>query len=132
MSQTPRIISPDTRRDVRIPPNQYETGGWPVLHVGTVPKFDRARWTFRIFGLVEQEWLCTYDQFQALPRVQVHADMHCVTAWSKLDNLWEGVSTQEVLRSSGVKLLALVCNGRPVYLARRAFQPSFPPQGDLA
>lgn len=39
---------------------------------------------------------------------------------------------QQWLASSGVKLLALVCNGRPVYLARRAFQPSFPPQGDLA
>ena len=39
---------------------------------------------------------------------------------------------QQWLASSGVKLLALVCNGRTVYVARRAFPPSFPSQGDLA
>ena len=91
------IISPDVKREERIPPRQALTRKWPVLHAGVVPRFDRATWTFRIFGLVEKEWSCTYDEFLALPQVQVHADMHCVTRWSKLDNLWEGVSTHEVL-----------------------------------
>jgi DMSO/TMAO reductase YedYZ molybdopterin-dependent catalytic subunit len=98
-----RIISPDTRREGRIPPNQNRTWGWPVLHVGPTPKFDRARWTFRVYGLVEQPWQCTYDEFLALSRVEVHADMHCVTTWSRLDNVWEGVSTREVLNQ--VRLL---------------------------
>jgi len=92
------IISADMQRPLRLPPNQVLTRKWPVLHAGTVPKFDRATWTFRIFGLVEREWSCSYDEFIALHQVQVQADMHCVTRWSKLDNLWEGVSTREALR----------------------------------
>jgi len=46
---------------------------------------------------VAQPWQCGYDDLRALPRVQVKADMHCVTRWSKLDNLWEGVSTRSLL-----------------------------------
>jgi DMSO/TMAO reductase YedYZ molybdopterin-dependent catalytic subunit len=97
MSEPPRIVSSDTRRARRIPPRQAETRKWPVLHAGTTPRFDRAGWTFRVFGAVEEPWQCSYDEFLALPRVRVLADMHCVTRWSKLGNEWEGVSTRELL-----------------------------------
>ncbi|MSU79176.1 MAG: sulfite oxidase-like oxidoreductase [Gemmataceae bacterium] len=98
------IISPDTKRDERIPPGQVQTKKWPVLHYGSTPSFDRTCWTFHIFGLVETPWHCSYDEFTALPKIKVFADMHCVTRWSTLDNLWEGVSTHEVL--SKVKVAA--------------------------
>lgn len=91
------IISPDVHREQRIPPQQALTRKWPVLHAGSVPQFDRATWQFQVFGLVDQPWSCTYDEFLTLPHIQVMADMHCVTRWSKLDNVWEGVSTREVL-----------------------------------
>jgi DMSO/TMAO reductase YedYZ molybdopterin-dependent catalytic subunit len=94
---SPVIDSPDVRRPERIPPRQALTRKWPVLHYGSVPAFDRARWRFHAFGLVATPWECTYDEFLSLPRVRVRADMHCVTRWSKLDNLWEGVATREVL-----------------------------------
>jgi DMSO/TMAO reductase YedYZ molybdopterin-dependent catalytic subunit len=97
------IVSPDVHRQERIPPHQALTRKWPILHAGSVPPFNRATWDFRIFGLVEKEWRCTYDKFVVLPHVHVHADMHCVTRWSKLDNMWEGISTREVL--SKVQLL---------------------------
>jgi len=103
----PVIVSPDVRREQRIPPRQVLTQKWPVLHYGSTPfYFDptsgepkdwRTRWTFHIWGLVETPWQCTYDEFVALPRVTVHADMHCVTRWSKLDIVWEGVSTREIM-----------------------------------
>jgi DMSO/TMAO reductase YedYZ molybdopterin-dependent catalytic subunit len=93
----PLIESPDVLRAERIPPNQAETRKWPVLHAGDVPRFNREKWTFHIFGVVETPWQCTYDEFLALPLIQVRADMHCVTRWSKLNNTWEGVSTREVL-----------------------------------
>jgi DMSO/TMAO reductase YedYZ molybdopterin-dependent catalytic subunit len=96
-SSSPVVVSPDVHRENRIPPRQALTGKWPVLHAGSTPHFDRRTWTFQVFGLVEKPWQCTYDEFLALPHVQVRADMHCVTRWSKLDNLWEGVSTREVL-----------------------------------
>jgi DMSO/TMAO reductase YedYZ molybdopterin-dependent catalytic subunit len=100
MSDTspPLVVSPDTRREERLPPHQVLTRKWPVLHAGPTPGFDRAHWVFQVFGLVVRPWQCTYDEFLALPRVQVHADMHCVTRWTTLDNVWEGVNTREVMR----------------------------------
>ncbi len=97
------VLSPDVLREQRIPPRQALTRKWPVLHAGTVPPFDQVAWRFDIFGLVEQPWSCTYEEFLALPHAQVKADMHCVTRWSKLDNLWEGVSTREALSKVNVR-----------------------------
>jgi len=87
------IISPDTQRENRVPPGQRVMDRWPVLHYGSVPRFDPARWTLRIWGLVNPERSLSYAEFTALPRVKVFSDIHCVTTWSRLDNLWEGVST---------------------------------------
>jgi DMSO/TMAO reductase YedYZ molybdopterin-dependent catalytic subunit len=93
------IISPDVRRPERIPPRQAETRKWPILHAGSVPKFDPATWDFNIFPkpLVNAVKRFTWPEFLALPQVKVFADMHCVTRWSKLNNLWEGVATRELL-----------------------------------
>jgi len=49
-----KIISPDTKRQNRIPPGQSETKQWSVLHHGTVPQIDLKQWTFKVDGLVEQ------------------------------------------------------------------------------
>jgi DMSO/TMAO reductase YedYZ molybdopterin-dependent catalytic subunit len=73
-----------------------------VLHYGEVPKIDLERWDFRVHGLVENPLRLTWEEFQALPRVEVQSDIHCVTRWSRYDNAWEGVSVQEVLRRAGV------------------------------
>lgn len=90
-----------TDRD-RIPPGQHLTRGWPVLHEGPTPKFDEASWTFRAFGSVEAETTWTWAEFTALPRVALTADFHCVTAWSKLDNAWEGVPFRAVYERARV------------------------------
>jgi DMSO/TMAO reductase YedYZ molybdopterin-dependent catalytic subunit len=80
----------------RLPPGQYLTKGWPVLHYGEVPR-PPADWTFRVWGLVEspQEW--TFDEFLALGQTRVKCDVHCVTRWSKFDNVFEGVPFRAVL-----------------------------------
>jgi DMSO/TMAO reductase YedYZ molybdopterin-dependent catalytic subunit len=82
--------SPDTERKDRTPPGQTLTEAWPVLHYGEVPQIDTARFTFTISGLVNSERILNYQEFMALPRVKVLSDIHCVTHWSKLNNLWEG------------------------------------------
>jgi DMSO/TMAO reductase YedYZ molybdopterin-dependent catalytic subunit len=106
------IVSPDTRRDNRIPPGQSRTRKWPVLDAFGVPRIDPQRWSLRIFGLVERELTFSLREFQALPRVRVFADFHCVTRWSRLGNLWEGVATRELLGRAGVKPSArfVVCH----------------------
>src|SRR4029078_11997042 len=32
-----------------------------------------------------------------LPKTQLTSDIHCVTAWSRYDNKWEGVSARDLL-----------------------------------
>jgi DMSO/TMAO reductase YedYZ molybdopterin-dependent catalytic subunit len=97
------IISSDTRRSERIPPGQSRTRKWPVLHYGYVPTVNTAAWRFELFGLVDQPLRFNWAEYQALPRVKVFSDFHCVTRWSRLDNVWEGVSVRELLRRAGVK-----------------------------
>lgn len=87
------IKSPDTKRKDRLPPGQRAAGNWPALHYGSVPEIDISKWTFAIYGLVERKRKLNYREFMSLPRVKVFSDIHCVTGWSKLNNLWEGVST---------------------------------------
>jgi DMSO/TMAO reductase YedYZ molybdopterin-dependent catalytic subunit len=96
MIEKPIIVSPDTQRNNRIPPGQHLTDKWPVLHYGFVPRIDIADWSFKIFGIVETDKTLSYDEFMELPKVKVFSDVHCVTTWSMLDNLWEGVSTGEL------------------------------------
>jgi len=87
----------------RIPPGQYRTDKFPVLHYGSVPRVDLERWDFRVFGAVAHPFTLTWEAFQALPRKQVLTDIHCVTRWSKLDTAWEGVAIQEILSAAGVQ-----------------------------
>ncbi len=96
------IVSPDTRRSNRIPPGQSRTRKWPVLDAFGTPQIPLDLWQLRVFGLVERPYVLTLAEFQALPRVKVFADFHCVTAWSRLGNLWEGVSTRVLLERAGV------------------------------
>ena len=97
------IISTDTRREKRIPPGQSRTRKWPVLHFGSVPSVPRDSWTLEIDGLVDRPLKFTWDEYQSLPRVKVFADFHCVTRWSRLSNLWEGVSIHELLARAGLQ-----------------------------
>ncbi|MBW3543369.1 MAG: sulfite oxidase-like oxidoreductase [Planctomycetes bacterium] len=97
------IVSPDARRESRVPPGQSRTKKWPVLHAGRVPTVPLDRWRLEVGGLVERPLRLTWDEFQQLPRVKVFADFHCVTQWSRLGNLWEGVAVKELLRRASVK-----------------------------
>jgi DMSO/TMAO reductase YedYZ molybdopterin-dependent catalytic subunit len=96
------IISRDTLRSNRLPPNQVRTIKWPVLDAGGPPQIDLATWKLQVFGLVRNPQQWSWSEFQALPRVRVRADFHCVTRWSRLDNLWEGVATVEILSRAEV------------------------------
>ncbi|MGQ9720474.1 MAG: molybdopterin-dependent oxidoreductase [Candidatus Jordarchaeum sp.] len=72
------------------------TEKWPVLHYGKVPKVDVSEWKFKIWGLVEEERKLSYQEFLSLPMIKVFSDIHCVTGWSELNNLWERVSTSVI------------------------------------
>ncbi len=87
---------PDERTR-RIPPGQYLTEKWPVLHYGSVPSTDLATWSFTVWGEVDRPFTFSWDEFRAMPRRQVRADIHCVTRWSRLDADFEGVPIGHIL-----------------------------------
>ncbi len=95
------IISPDTQRETRVPPGQSRTKKWPVLDASGPPAVDLENWRFRIGGLTGKTVEWNWREFEALPRVRVFSDFHCVTRWSRLSNLWEGVATRELLERAG-------------------------------
>ena len=98
------VISADTHRENRIPSNQSRTKKWPVLDSGVQPDPGfLENWTLTLGGLTDSSLVLTRAEFEALPRVKVFADMHCVTRWSRLGNVWEGVSTKTLFDAAGVK-----------------------------
>jgi len=86
------------REEGKLPPGQSLTLKWPVLHYGSVPRFDPATWDFRVYGLVGSPFKLTWDEFNRLPKIDSSSDFHCVTRWSRFDNRWNGVAMQEILR----------------------------------
>ena len=68
-----------------------------------MPHTDLSSWDLRIFGLVEQERTLNWDELMALPLEQHTSDIHCVTTWSRYDNVWEGIPFQTVLNTVVVK-----------------------------
>ncbi len=75
----------------RVPPGNRLVKTWPVLHFGSIPRFDGVTWDLRVRGSVANPFTLSYDELRALPTVRIDADMHCVTGWTTLDNTWEGV-----------------------------------------
>ncbi|HUE58706.1 MAG TPA: sulfite oxidase-like oxidoreductase [Acidimicrobiales bacterium] len=85
-------------RDPRLPPGQYDIGpAWPVLTAEPTPRLDTATWTFSVEGLVQSPTTWTWDQIQSLPESTYDGAIHCVTAWSKFDMSFKGVSVDTLL-----------------------------------
>jgi len=80
----------------RLPPGQYLTEKWPVLHAGTVPRTDLSTWDFKITGEVAEPLTLTYDELQALPQTEITVDIHCVTRWSRFDTSFRGVHWRDL------------------------------------
>jgi DMSO/TMAO reductase YedYZ molybdopterin-dependent catalytic subunit len=81
----------------RIPPGQYLETGFPVLAAGPTPHTRLETWDLRLDGAVDRPRRWTWSEFQELPRETVTVDIHCVTKWTKLDSVWEGVSIDTLL-----------------------------------
>jgi DMSO/TMAO reductase YedYZ molybdopterin-dependent catalytic subunit len=88
----------------RVPPGQFVTTSFPILHHGEVPHYrDMSQWNLRVFGLVEEEVTFTFDEFMSLPRKTFVNDIHCVTTWTRLDNVWEGVAVSTLMERVRLK-----------------------------
>ena len=81
----------------RVPPGQYVTRDFPVLSAGPTPHTPLQLWDFSIIGELDQPRVWTWEEFRALPSEEITRDIHCVTKWSKLDTVWQGVSVDTLL-----------------------------------
>jgi DMSO/TMAO reductase YedYZ molybdopterin-dependent catalytic subunit len=81
-----------------LPPGQFKTEKWPILHTGDVPEFNESTWNFKLFGEVKKEKTLSYKEIMELPKTISSVNMHCVTAWSKFDTNFEGIALRELLK----------------------------------
>lgn len=81
----------------RVPPGQYVTERFPVLHAGVTPKVKLNAWDFTVTGLVGEPVTWSYQDFLDLPQSERTFDIHCVTKWTKLDTTWRGVAVTELM-----------------------------------
>jgi DMSO/TMAO reductase YedYZ molybdopterin-dependent catalytic subunit len=86
----------------RLPPGQYLTERFPVLHVGDVPTYEPGEWTLTVTGAVSSPFTINYEQLLALPSVTLTTDIHCVTKWSKFDTQWKGVRVRDLFEKAGI------------------------------
>jgi DMSO/TMAO reductase YedYZ molybdopterin-dependent catalytic subunit len=91
---TGRAARPESER---LPPGQRRVDTWPVLDLGVQPEVPLDRWRLTVDGLVEHPVAWDWDAFRAAPQVSDTSDIHCVTAWSRYDNRWDGVSAKHLL-----------------------------------
>jgi DMSO/TMAO reductase YedYZ molybdopterin-dependent catalytic subunit len=89
-------LGADPARD-RLPPGQTLVRDWPVLDLGVQPEVNPANWRLRVEGEVAAPVRLTLEEFAALPQVEMTNDIHCVTAWSRYDNTWQGVRATHLL-----------------------------------
>lgn len=95
--QDRRVLEKLKKSEGLLPPGQSLTLKWPVLHYGSVPRFDPQTWDFRVYGLVTSPLSLNWKEFNLLPKIQRTSDFHCVTRWSRFDNRWDGVAFRELL-----------------------------------
>ncbi|MCA1216326.1 MULTISPECIES: sulfite oxidase-like oxidoreductase [Bacillus] len=92
-----------TKQSERIPPNQNVTTKFPVLHTGNVPYYeDMSKWNLQVYGLVDRPMLLSFEDIKAFPEAEVKNDIHCVTGWSRLDNIWKGIRAKDIAEKAGV------------------------------
>ena len=84
--------------DPRVPPGQHLVNNWPVLDLGVKPEVSLEEWKLEVTGEVENPFTWNWQQFQEQPLVHLKSDFHCVTSWSRLDNEWDGIRFQSLLK----------------------------------
>src|SRR6201982_868731 len=87
----------------RLPPGQYLTEKWPVLHAGAVPTIDLEAWRLRVWGEVEEGGALHFHRPRPLPPPDATSDIHCVTRWSRFDARFRGVHWRELAKLSRPK-----------------------------
>jgi DMSO/TMAO reductase YedYZ molybdopterin-dependent catalytic subunit len=98
---------------VVLPPGQHLVDDFPVLSAGPTPHVPLEHWDLAVEGAVEPARSWDWHEFRALPSETATVDIHCVTSWSKLGTVWEGVSVDTLLEGLEVTggYVSVECDG---------------------
>ncbi len=99
----------------RLPPGQYLTDRFPVLHVGEVPTYKPGEWSLTVDGLVEKPFTISFEELRAMPSTKLTTDIHCVTKWSKFDTTWTGVRVRDLFDRAKISDTATHVMGHAEY-----------------
>ena len=70
---------PTAPQGERVPPGQFLTERFPVLHYGITPHYDSlAGWTLGVFGLMDEEATCSCNELMALATTEVNVGIDFV------------------------------------------------------
>ncbi len=92
-------LRPDGRS--RIPPGQVavefikEMGGTPGP--GLNPE-----WRLNIKGEIKKPTIFSWNDLMQLPQTDLVCDVHCVTGWTLLDSIWQGILLRHIMDEVGV------------------------------
>jgi len=106
MYQNNEKTNMETRDDVsvdRTPPGQKLTDKFPVLTYGDIPQIPLTEWSFTIDGLVNNKITFNWEEIMSFKQTILTKDFHCVTQWSRLDNLWEGIRVKDLIGKNNLK-----------------------------
>ena len=98
----PRVVADPHR----LPPGQVLTEKWPVLNYGPTVRYKPAElesWRLRVTGEVDRELELSLDELKEMPAVDIACDIHCVTTWSRFDNVFRGVLFSTLFERAGVR-----------------------------
>lgn len=86
----------------QLPPEQYESKKWPVLDLGLQPHIPTDKWRLVVDGKCDNRLVLDWDDFMDLEQVEDTSDFHCVTKWSRMNMVWQGVRFAELAAMAGV------------------------------
>ena len=81
----------------RVPPGQTVTDKFPVLTDGPAPIVEKSEWVFEVKYENEVLRSFNWEEFNNLKQETIETDIHCVTRWSKLDTVWNGVYIDDLV-----------------------------------
>lgn len=82
-----------------LPPGQIETRRFPVVgeRAPSPEALDLDAWRLHVGGLVSDPLTLGYDEVRSEATDELHADIHCVTSWSRLGMTFTGIPLRRVL-----------------------------------
>ena len=79
--------------------NAWSRPGCRCRTTARCPRFRPETWRLSVVGATARgcDRHLEVEEFDALPTLEVVADMHCVTRWTSLQNAWAGIAGRTLL-----------------------------------